>query len=181
MAIAKKVGLDQTLDAGKDILKDIGSEKTILMLAQQYIADHRDEVRQSYLEIFRAVAEEFKEIRFVLIFDQFENVGKASTDFFLNLVKFLMPQERFHIIVSFRTDDTTWNDPPMKVSESDSTLHALKIVGNVSKSVIANGSKFISNFSHDVSHLAVQEINQVGKVLWNVVRPFNHFLLGSFN
>ena len=109
--VANKVGLKETLDVGKDILKDIGSEKTSLMLAQQYIADHRDEARQSYLEIFKAIADEFKERRFVLIFDQFESVGKASTDFFLNFVKFLTPQERFDIIVSFRTDDTTWNDP----------------------------------------------------------------------
>lgn len=81
------------------------------MLAQQYIADHRDEARQSYLEIFKAIADEFKERRFVLIFDQFETVGKASTDFFLNFVKFLMPQERFDIVVSFRTDDTIWIEP----------------------------------------------------------------------
>ena len=45
------------------------------------------------------------------MFDQFESVGKASTDFFLNFVKFIEPQERFDIIVTFRTDDTTWNDP----------------------------------------------------------------------
>ena len=45
--LAKKAGLEQTLDVGKDILKAVGSEKTSLMLAQQYIADHRDEARQS--------------------------------------------------------------------------------------------------------------------------------------
>lgn len=84
------------------------------MLGQQYIADHTDEARESYLEIFKAIADEFKERRFVLIFDQFESVGKASTDFFLNFAKFLEPQERFDIIVSFRTDDTTWNDPTNK-------------------------------------------------------------------
>ncbi|MFZ0225014.1 MAG: hypothetical protein WA323_28670 [Candidatus Nitrosopolaris sp.] len=55
---------------GKDILKAVGSEKTSSMLAQQYIADHRDEARESYLEIFKAIADEFKERRFVLIFDQ---------------------------------------------------------------------------------------------------------------
>lgn len=109
--VANKVGLQQTLDVGKDILKAVGSEKTSLMLAQQYIADHRDEARQSYLEIFKAIADEFKERRFVLMFDQFESVGKASTDFFLNFVKFLEPKERFHVIVSFKTDDTIWNDP----------------------------------------------------------------------
>lgn len=50
----------------------------------------------------------------MLIFDQFESVGKASTDFFLNFAKFLTPQKRFDIIVSFRTDDTTWNDPSVR-------------------------------------------------------------------
>lgn len=49
------------------------------MLAQQYIADHRDEARESYLEIFKAIADEFQERR-ILMFDQFEHVGKASTD-----------------------------------------------------------------------------------------------------
>ena len=52
--------------------------------------------------------------RYRLIFDQFEQVGKPSTDFFLNFVKFVMPQDRFHIIVSFRTDDITWNDPSVR-------------------------------------------------------------------
>jgi predicted ATPase len=32
--VAKKAGLEQTLDVGKDILKAVGSEKTSLMLAQ---------------------------------------------------------------------------------------------------------------------------------------------------
>ena len=48
--VANKAGLQQTLDVGKDILKAVGSEKTSLMLAQQYIADHRDEARQWYLK-----------------------------------------------------------------------------------------------------------------------------------
>lgn len=34
--VANKVGLKETLDVGKDIIKDIGSEKTSLMLATQY-------------------------------------------------------------------------------------------------------------------------------------------------
>lgn len=112
--VANKVGLKETLEVGKDIVKAVGSEKTSLMLGQQYIADHRDEVRQSYVDIFKAIADEFKDRRFVLIFDQFENVGKAPIDFFLNFAKFLEPKERFDIIVSFKTDDTIWNDPAAK-------------------------------------------------------------------
>src|SRR5205085_11725802 len=90
------------------------AEKTGLMSAEDYAAKNKDEALQAYLGIFRTLAEEFKERRFVLIFDQFENVGKASTDFFLNFVKLVNPKERFDIIVSFRTDDTTWNDPTIR-------------------------------------------------------------------
>jgi archaellum biogenesis ATPase FlaH len=108
--LAKKVGLQQTLEVGKDVIKAIGDEKTSLMLAQGYVADHKDEARESYLNIFKAIADEFKERKFVLIFDQFENVGKASTDFFLNFAKFVMMEDRFHIIVSFRTDNRILND-----------------------------------------------------------------------
>jgi predicted ATPase len=82
--LAKKVGLEQTLEIGKDLLKTIGSERTSMMLAQGYVTDHSDEARESYLNIFRSLADEFKDRRFVLIFDQFEYVGKASIDFFLN-------------------------------------------------------------------------------------------------
>jgi hypothetical protein len=84
------------------------------MLAEDYAAKSKHEALQAYLGIFRSLAEEFKERRFVLIFDQFESVGKASTDFLLNFVKLLTPQERFDIIVSFRTDDRIWNDPSVR-------------------------------------------------------------------
>ena len=62
------------------------------MSAEDYAAKNKDEALQAYLDIFRSLAEEFKERRFVLIFDQFENVGKASTDFFLNFVKIVNPK-----------------------------------------------------------------------------------------
>jgi hypothetical protein len=76
------------------------------MLSQDYVKDHRDEARESYLNIFNSLADEFRDRSFVLIFDQFEYVGKASIDFFLNFTKFLMIEERFHIIVSFRTESS---------------------------------------------------------------------------
>ena len=103
--LAKKFGLEQTFEVGKDVIKAIGEEKTSLMLGQSYVADHKDEARESYLEIFDAIAKEFKDRKFVLIFDQFESVGKASTDFFLNFAKFILKEDRFHIVVSFRTDN----------------------------------------------------------------------------
>jgi tetratricopeptide (TPR) repeat protein len=85
-----------------------------LMLAEETVAKHRDQALKAYLDIFRALSKEFDKRRFVLIFDQFEHVGKPSTDFFLNFVKSIMPEDRFHIIVSFRTDDITWNDPSVR-------------------------------------------------------------------
>jgi hypothetical protein len=103
--------LKQTSEVGRDLVKAIGVEKINLMLGQAYIADHKDEARESYLSILTALADEFHDRKFVLIFDQFENVGKASTDFFLNFAKFIMMQNRFHIIVSIRTDYATWNNP----------------------------------------------------------------------
>jgi len=127
------------------------------MLAQQYIADHKDEARQSYLEIFTAIADEFKERRFVLIFDQFENVGKASTDFFLNFVKFLTPQETFDILVSFRTDDTTRND-----------LSVRRIYEELEQKMVYDlGAKKIS-----IEGLSAEDIGKWIKQVRNVSLPF---------
>jgi len=62
------------------------------------------------MEVFTALVDEFQDRKFFLIFDQFESVGKTSTDFFLNFAKFTMMKDRFHILVSFRTDDRILTD-----------------------------------------------------------------------
>jgi hypothetical protein len=49
--------------------------------------------------------------RFALIFDQFGSVGKASTDFLLNFIKFLTPPERFDIMYPLKLMIQSWNDP----------------------------------------------------------------------
>jgi hypothetical protein len=112
--MAKKAGLEQTFKISKGLWSRFKSEKTSLMLAEDYAGKNKDQALQSYLGIFRSLAQEFKDRRFVLIFDQFEGTGEASTRFFLNFAKLVTPQERFDIIVSFRTDDRTWNDPTVK-------------------------------------------------------------------
>ena len=112
--VAKKAGFGQTFEVGKNIVKSIGAEKTGLLLAQSYVAEHKDEARESIIEIFKTLLDEFKDRKFVLIFDQFEYVGKASIDFFLNFAKFLMIEERFHIIVSFSTDERVILDSSLK-------------------------------------------------------------------
>jgi len=112
--VAKKAGLEETFKVARGFWNRFKTEKSSLILAEETVAKNRDQALKAYLDIFRSLAKEFNKRRFVLIFDQFEHVGKPSTDFFLNFVKFIMPQERFHIIVSFRTDDITWNDPSIR-------------------------------------------------------------------
>jgi tetratricopeptide (TPR) repeat protein len=108
---AKKAGFEQTLKVIKNFWKTFKAQKTSVMQAEEAVAQHKEDDLRYYLSIFKSLADEFKERSFVLLFDQFEYVGNASTDFFLNFVKLVTPQERFHIIVSFKTDDTIWNDP----------------------------------------------------------------------
>ena len=103
---AEKIGLKQTLEVGKDIVQSIREEKTGLQLAQGYVSEHKDEARESYIEILYTLADEFKDRNFVLIFDQFEYAGKASVDFLLNFIK-LNASTKNSCIVSFRTDDRT--------------------------------------------------------------------------
>jgi predicted ATPase len=98
--VAKKTGLEQTLKVARGFLKAWRAGKTSFMLAEDYVAQHKDDALQSYLGMFRSLADEFKDRSFVLIFDQFESAGKLSIDFFLNFVKF-MP-DRFHVIVAAR-------------------------------------------------------------------------------
>jgi len=123
--VAKKAGLEQTFKVAKGLWSRFKAEKSSLMLAEETVAKYRDQVIMTYLDIFRSLAREFEKRRFVLIFDQFEHVGKPSTDFFLNFVKYIMPQERFHIIVSFRTDDITWNDPSVRNAYEELELYLI--------------------------------------------------------
>ena len=44
----------------------------------------------------------------MLIFDQFETVGKASIDFLVDLL-INMP-DRFHIVISLRAEEAAWED-----------------------------------------------------------------------
>ncbi len=59
--VAKKAGFGQTFEVGKNIVKSIGAEKTGLLLAQSYVAEHKDEARESIIEIFKTLLDEFKD------------------------------------------------------------------------------------------------------------------------
>ena len=106
--IAEKVGLKETLKIAKDFLKTVKAEKSIRMLVESYVSENKGEALYSYVNILSSLAQEFNDRNFVLIFDQFESVGKASIDFLVDLIV-NMP-DRFHIIISFRTAEVSWED-----------------------------------------------------------------------
>ncbi len=116
--VAKKAGLEETLKVGKGFWSRFESQKSSIMLTEDFVSTHKEEMLTSYIDVFKALVQEFKERQFVLIFDQFEYVGKASIDFLMNFIK-LMPIERIHVIISFRTDDRIWNDPSYKKMYED--------------------------------------------------------------
>lgn len=96
----------------KRFVESYRKTKPSLMLARDYIDKHSEEASILFLKILDIIGKEFKDRQIVLIFDQFEYVGKAAIDIFLNFVKF-MP-ERFHILVSFTTDDKILYDSSLK-------------------------------------------------------------------
>ena len=106
--IAEKVGLKETFKMAKDFLKTVKAEKSVRMLAESYVNENSGEAICSYVDILRSLVREFEDRSFVLIFDQFETVGKASIDFLVDLL-INMP-DRFHIVISLRAKEATWED-----------------------------------------------------------------------
>jgi hypothetical protein len=86
----------------KHFLKVYGGQKSAAMLAEDYVSKNQSEAILSYLGIFQSLADEFKDRRFVLLFDKFEFTKKASVNFLINFVN-RMP-DKFHIVISFRTE-----------------------------------------------------------------------------
>jgi tetratricopeptide (TPR) repeat protein len=99
--VARKAGLENVLKVSRGLLSAFRSQKSSLMLAEDYLSKYKEDALHSYLGILQSIADEFKERSFVLIFDEIESTGKASIDFLLNLAKFL--PDRFHIVVSINT------------------------------------------------------------------------------
>ena len=107
--MAKKIGLEESVKVVKEFWKDFEEQKSVITVTQDYISKHKNEVLTSYIAIIRSLTEQFCDRKFLLIFDQFESARKTSIDFFIDFVK-RMPQERFHIIVSFKTNDLLSDD-----------------------------------------------------------------------
>jgi|SRR5215216_5781337 len=83
-----------------------------MMLADSYVNEHKTEAIFTYIDIFNSLQAEFKDRTFILIFDQFETVGKASIDFLIDFLKY-MP-ERFHAIISFSYGESSSQDTVAK-------------------------------------------------------------------
>lgn len=107
--VAKKFGFEQTLGVVKKFYKNFKEEKTSIALAEQYVAENQQEAIFAYMTIVESLANEFVDRKFVFIFDQFEMVRKASIDFLINFVA-RMPENNFHVIVSFKVEERAWSD-----------------------------------------------------------------------
>ena len=102
--VADKVGLKETYKVATDFLKTLKAEKTVTMMAESYIIENKGEIIDSYIHILRSLAQEFQDRSFILIFDQFESVGKASVDFLIDLIVNI--PNRFHVVISFRSGES---------------------------------------------------------------------------
>jgi tetratricopeptide (TPR) repeat protein len=129
-SVVKKAGFEEPFNVIKDFIKTHKGEKSGLGLAQDYVFQHKDEAILSYVGIFRSLVQQFRERRFVLIFDQFESAGKQSVDFLINFGK-LMP-DNFHIIVSFKAEDT-WIDAVARKSYEYAKRNLIDIGAKESK------------------------------------------------
>ena len=106
--VAEKIGLKETLKISKEFLKTFKEQRSATMLADTYITENKTEVVSSYIDIFNILKTEFQEHAFILIFDQFENVGKASIDFLIDFLKNL--PSMFHVVISFRSEEEISDD-----------------------------------------------------------------------
>ena len=108
--LIKKAGFEETASFGKRFISVFkGTKSSITKIEESLSKYQEDDVFRAYLALFEGLAKEYTNREFVLIFDQFESVGKHSIDFLLNLIKFL-PAERFHLIIGFQTKDRTWHE-----------------------------------------------------------------------
>lgn len=141
--IAEKLGFKETFKIAKDFLGMVRAEQSVVMLAENYVSAHRDEAIFSYIDIFQSLHSEFKIQSFVLIFDQFESVGKASLDFLIDFLKNL--PVRVHAIISLGSDDIIWDDSVSR-KLSEYATHMIKKQGAMVISFEGLSSEIIHNW-----------------------------------
>lgn len=125
--LIRKAGLEQTASIFKKFYSHWKKTKTATSVVENFIIEQKKDVFNLYLNIFKILSNEFPNRKFLLIFDQFEYVGKDSINFLLNLMQ-LLPNT-FHLLVAFKTPDRRWKDETIhKLYDDthDTILHDLK-------------------------------------------------------
>lgn len=110
--LIKNAGLEKTASVAKKFYDHFKKTKSSTSVADSFLLEQRQDVFNLYLKIFKTISDEFPKRQFLLIFDQFEYVGKASLDFLLNLIK-LLP-DTFHFLIAFKTPDRQWENESIR-------------------------------------------------------------------
>ena len=129
--LIKKAGLEQSASVFKKYLHFYKKTRSSTSTAESFLLDQQQEVFNLYIKIFETLSDEFPERCFLLIFDQFEYVGKASVNFLLNLIN-LLPKT-FHFVIAFRTPDNNWED--LSIRRMYENIHD-KIVNDLNGKVL---------------------------------------------
>ena len=116
--LIKKAGFEETASIGKRFISAFRGTKSSITDIDEYLSKYQEkDVFRAYLALFEGLAKEYNNRTFVLIFDQFESVGKHAIDFLINLIK-LLP-DRFHLIIGFQTKDRTWRKETIRTLFED--------------------------------------------------------------
>jgi hypothetical protein len=131
--IAKKIGLENTYDVMRDYLQiyRMQKPKTAVYSAEEYLAAHKEEAVLVYAGIFGSLAKEFEDRKFILIFDNFESVGRASFNFLTDFISRL--PARFHILVAYKTEEPNSPDSAAVVLYQEAERRLRKQNAKVSK------------------------------------------------
>jgi len=106
--IIRKSGLDRTVDLAKEFV--VTQSKSGLNRGMEFLVNqNKEDILDVLRNIFTLISNQFPDKDFVLIFDQMESLGNSTIDFLINFVNFL--PNRYHIIISFKTEDRRWGDP----------------------------------------------------------------------
>ena len=103
--VVGKKGVEELKKAIKE-LKDLYEEwkamPGVFSVAEEIISRYRDMFVPDLMFFLRSLVEEFKELEFVLVFDQFERALKPSCDALLDVIR--QKPERVHVVVSFKVE-----------------------------------------------------------------------------
>jgi tetratricopeptide (TPR) repeat protein len=160
--IADKAGLKLTFKWSKGIWDRFKNQKTSLMSLEEYITKNSKDALNFYINLCKSMASEFEDRKFVLLFDQFEYVGKATVDFLLNFIHF-MPNQ-LHVIVSFRTDDDIFNELSYKKLFSDSKNKIINELNGKEVKLKGLSAEDIGNWIYSVKGIRLQLVPDLNRI-----------------